>query len=89
MELCDLETRYIVNEGLHNITNRGLLAMVEKQSYSMGEKITPIGIAFYIVPLIKFYVVHNRLNLNLVLLLTVFLQELYQLINRVVFHQLL
>lgn len=53
MELCDLETRYIVNEGLHNITNRGLLAMVEKQSYSMGEKITPIGIAFYIVPLIN------------------------------------
>lgn len=53
MELCDLETRYIVNEGLHNITNRGLLAMVEKQSYSMGEKITPTGIAFYIVPLIN------------------------------------
>ena len=53
MELCDLETRYIVNEGLHNITNHGLLAMVEKQSYSMGGKITPTGIAFYIVPLIN------------------------------------
>lgn len=53
MELCDLETRYIVNEGLHNIYNHGLLAMIEKQSYSMGEKITPTGIAFYIVPLIN------------------------------------
>lgn len=53
MELCDLETRYIVDEGLHNINNHGLLAMVEKQSYSMGGKITPTGIAFYIVPLIN------------------------------------
>lgn len=53
MELCDLETRYIVNEGLHNINNFGLNAMVDKQSYSMGNKITPTGIAFYIVPLVN------------------------------------
>lgn len=53
MELCDLETRYIVDQGLHNIKNFGLMAMVEKQSYSMGNKVTPIGIAFYIVPLIN------------------------------------
>ena len=53
MELCDLETRYIVNEGLNNITNLGLMGMIEKQSYSMGGKITPTGIAFYIVPLIN------------------------------------
>lgn len=53
MELCDLETRYIVDEGLHNITNFGLMSMIEKQSFSMGNKVTPIGIAFYIVPLIN------------------------------------
>lgn len=53
MELCDLETRYIVNEGLHNIQNFGLSTLVDKQSYSMGNKVTPIGIAFYIVPLIN------------------------------------
>lgn len=53
MELCDLETRYIVNQGLNNIKNFGLMSMIEKQSYSMGGKITPIGIAFYIVPLIN------------------------------------
>lgn len=53
MELCDLETRYIVNTGLNNITNYGLVTMIEKQSYSMGGKVTPIGIAFYIVPLIN------------------------------------
>lgn len=53
MELCDLETRYIVNEGLNHINNFGIQAMVDKQSFSMGNKITPIGIAFYIVPLIN------------------------------------
>lgn len=53
MELCDLETRYIVNTGINNITNFGLMSMVEKQSYSMGNKVTPTGIAFYIVPLIN------------------------------------
>lgn len=53
MELCDLETRYIVDTGINNIHNYGLMSMVEKQSYSMGGKITPIGIAFYIVPLIN------------------------------------
>ena len=27
--------------------------MIDKQSYSMGNKVTPIGVAFYIVPLIN------------------------------------
>lgn len=53
MELCDLETRYIVDTGINNITNFGLASMIEKQSFSMGSKVTPIGIAFYIVPLIN------------------------------------
>ena len=53
MELCDLETRYIVKEGLNHITNIGLMSLFEKQSYSMGGKITPISVAFYIVPLIN------------------------------------
>lgn len=53
MELCDLETRYIVDYGLHHINNYGLSTLLDKQSYSMGGKVTPIGIAFYIVPLIN------------------------------------
>ena len=53
MELCDLETRYIVNEGLTHIENFGLQSLMDRQSFSMGGKITPTGIAFYIVPLIN------------------------------------
>ena len=32
MELCDLETRFIINEGLNHIDNFGLQALTEKQS---------------------------------------------------------
>lgn len=53
MELFDLETRYIVDTGINNVKNIGLMSMLEKQAYSMGNKITPTGIAFYIVPLIN------------------------------------
>lgn len=53
MELIDLETRFIINEGLHHIENISLTSMIDKQSFSLGGKITPTGIAFYIVPLIN------------------------------------
>lgn len=55
MDLRDLETRYLVYKGLKKITNKGLLALVEKQSFSIGDtrNISPTAIAFYIVPLIN------------------------------------
>lgn len=53
MLVNDLETRYIIKHGLNNISNLGLTTFIEKQSFSMGNKISPIGIAFYIVPLIN------------------------------------
>lgn len=53
MDLRNFETRRLVEKGLAQITNPFFAAMVEKQSYSLGEEITPIGIAFYIVPFIN------------------------------------
>ena len=53
MLLTDLETRYILEQGLNNIQNIGIESFIEKQSYSMNNQITPIGIAFYVVPLIN------------------------------------
>lgn len=53
MDLRDYETRRIVEKGMSNIQNPFLQAMVEKQAYSLGEEITPIGIAFYIIPFIN------------------------------------
>ena len=53
MSMLSLENRYIVHTGLHNIKNYFFRALCEKQSFSMGGKITPITVAFYITPLIN------------------------------------
>lgn len=53
MDLRDFETRRLIEMGMSNIKNPFLQAMVEKQSYSLKGEITPIGIAFYIVPFIN------------------------------------
>lgn len=53
MDIRDYETRRLIDKGLARIRNPFFSAMVEKQSYSLGGEITPIGIAFYIVPFIN------------------------------------
>lgn len=54
MKITTLENRYIIQTGLGNIQNEFLSALVEKQSFSLGSgPLTPIGVAFYIVPLIN------------------------------------
>lgn len=53
MSMLSLENRYIVHMGLKNIQNYFFKALCEKQSFSMGGKITPITVAFYITPLIN------------------------------------
>ena len=51
--LLEIENRYIIKNGLENIDNYFFKVLIEKQSYSMGGEITPITVAFYIVPLIN------------------------------------
>lgn len=53
MDLRNYETKRLIEKGLAQINNPFLKAMVEKQSYSLGDEITPIGIAFYVVPYIN------------------------------------
>lgn len=54
MDLNELETRYIVEQGLANVKNLFLIYLIEKQSYSLGEgPLTPTKISFYIVPLVN------------------------------------
>lgn len=45
------ENAYIISKGLKNVRNKFFKILLDKQSFSMGGKITPISVAFYIVPL--------------------------------------
>ena len=53
MSMLSLENRYIVHTGFANIKNYFFKALCEKQSFSMGGKVNPISVAFYITPLIN------------------------------------
>lgn len=62
--VLELENRAIINYGLHHIKNDLFKALIQKQAYSitgvmspsdteLDRKLTPISVAFYIVPLIN------------------------------------
>ena len=51
--LLNIENRYIIKTGFENINNFFFKSLIEKQSFSMGGKVNPISVAFYIVPLIN------------------------------------
>ena len=53
MSVLELENRYIINRGFSHVNNFFFKALCEKQSFSMGGKVTPITVAFYITPLIN------------------------------------
>ena len=51
--VLSLENRYIMQNGFANISNYFFQCAVEKQSYSMGDTINPMAVAFYIVPMMN------------------------------------
>lgn len=53
MSMLEIENQYLVQTGFKNIKNKMFRTLLEKQDYSMGGKITPTTVAFYIVPLIN------------------------------------
>ena len=55
MSILEYENRYLVTKGLKNIRNKFIQAIIEKQSYSIGnvDNINVNIIAFYISPLIN------------------------------------
>lgn len=51
--MLEVENQAIVQKGFANVTNFCFRAFCDKQDFSMGGKITPITVAFYIVPLMN------------------------------------
>ena len=50
VSLKEFETRHIVTLGLKHVVNPFFKTMVAKQAFSLGDDLTPIGVAFYIAP---------------------------------------
>ncbi len=53
IDLAELETRHLVQEGLDNINNDFLLELAEKQSFSMDGNVNITTISWYIAPLLN------------------------------------
>lgn len=53
MSLLDFETHYLVQQGLKDLRNPFIKGMAEKNAYSIGSTISPVGVTFYIVPLVN------------------------------------
>lgn len=53
MSMLEYENQYLVQAGFKNIQNIMLRTLFDKQDFSMGGKINPTTVAFYVVPLIN------------------------------------
>lgn len=53
MSQKDIETHYLTTDGLKRIRNPFFVEMMNRQKHQFEGNITPIGIAFYIVPFIN------------------------------------
>jgi single-stranded-DNA-specific exonuclease len=53
MSMTSIETKHLIAKGLKQVQNPFFAAMVDKNSYSMKGKVTPIGVAFYVAPFVN------------------------------------
>ena len=51
--ILELENRYIMLYGFSHVKNYFFKCAIEKQAYSMNNEVTPISVAFYIVPMMN------------------------------------
>ena len=55
MSLLSIETKHLINKGFkeENIKNPFIYHMAQKNAFKLGNEITPMGAAFYIVPFVN------------------------------------
>ncbi len=53
MDMRELENRWYVVNGISEIKNPFIREIVAKNAYSIGDELTPMGVSFYVAPLIN------------------------------------
>lgn len=55
MSMLSIETKHLINKGFltENIKNPFIYHMAQKNAFKLGDEITPMGAAFYIVPFVN------------------------------------
>lgn len=53
MSLKSIETKHLMNKGFKQLKNPFFSYMADKNSFSLGSTLTPMGVAFYVVPFIN------------------------------------
>lgn len=53
MSLRSIETKHLMNKGFKQLKNPFFTYMADKNSFSLGTNLTPMGVAFYVVPFIN------------------------------------
>ena len=53
MSLREYETKHLINLGINQIRNPYFKGMITKNAFSLGNKITPFGISFYVAPYVN------------------------------------
>lgn len=53
MDIRSIETRAMIDAGLKNLNHPYIYHMAKKNAFKLGSVITPIGVAFYIVPMLN------------------------------------
>jgi single-stranded-DNA-specific exonuclease len=53
VDMREFETRHLIMKGITKINNPFMKALIERQSYSLKDGVTPTGLGFYIAPMIN------------------------------------
>jgi len=53
VSLKDFETHFLIEQGISHLRNPFISKIREQNNYSIGDQLTPLGIAFYITPYIN------------------------------------
>ena len=81
MDLRDFETRHLITLGISQIRNPYFKGMVVKNSFSLGDTITPFGIAFYVAPYINAVTRCGTQDEKLILFESMLDHRAYEMIN--------